>query len=273
MADTVVIAVGTFACGCVLESVRKSADAVWVNPVTATAPLIRDGEEFMDVLALDIDGTLAYRLNPPPMEPAQGWPLGMFRPCALPGADLIKRIIDGYHPGRFEHLNPGAVHALRGHADASGAVRGAGWLAVRGNRKAIAEGIRRRFMSIVSRRRLMTGSLAERVRVILLAGTLGGFGSGAQDEVIELTRDIADDLHLDIGLTRLLLLPGTNQSKDRDTSYALTYGVLTELAAKATGAHWQRTLRAGADRAEMVRSRFVPTLLVSPFAYSTYRGS
>jgi hypothetical protein len=215
--DIILIFAGTTAAGVGLEFERKRAqeirrltDRLKVSGFADVSELMRRLEDLRDgiqVLPLDVDITGTYQLNAPLDNLCPNWPIGVFVTCALPGPDLVDRVREGREPGRFEFMNAEAVAALSGQPDASGGVRPNGWLCVEANRARITEEIRRRFATIITRRRTVAGPQESRVRVVLTAGSFGGFGSGAFFWLRNLIGDVAKEWQLDIEMTSLLLYP------------------------------------------------------------------
>lgn len=273
MRDTVLIFAGTAAGAVGLEFERKRIEEVErltlrfptsVNGQhAALARRLEDVRGGIQVLAIDVDTTNVYQLNTPLNDTVPTWRTGTFLPCQLPGPDMVRRIREGQHRGRFEYLNSEAVIALEGHGEASGGVRTNGWLAVETNRARIHQEIRRRFEAIITRRRVLASPSSGKVRVILVDGTFGGFGSGSNDWLRRFIPEIACEMRIDIDLSSIVLVPGTNVPKDPDSTFALTHAVLRELAAQSTGLHWHRRKRTSGNRVEMSKSLFMPTVIMS----------
>jgi hypothetical protein len=269
--DSILIFAGTAAGGVGLEFGRKRADEVArVSSRLATslngqhaelARRLSDIRDGIHVLAVDVDTTNIYSLNTPLNDALPSWPIGEFVPCPLPGPDMVQSIREGQHPGRFEYLNGEAIAALHGHGDASGGVRMNGWLAAEANLGRIDQEIRRHLKGIITRRRILSRPLSAKIRIILVSGTFGGFGSGSSAVLRRLIADIARDMQLDVEMSCILLVPGTHTPKDPDSTFALTHAVLRELTAQSTRLHWHRRTRRGST--ESVRSVFIPTAVVS----------
>ena len=215
--DTILIFAGTTAAAVGLEFERKHAEEIQrlTNRLKTSADAqlgmikhrleeVRDG---FQVLALDVDATGTHQLNTPLDDLRPTWPIGTFVVCQLPGPDLMDRVRDGLQHGRFEFMNGEAVAALSGQSDASGGVRPNGWLCVEANRARIAQEIRRRFHTIITRRQTFARPYESKVRVILTAGSFGGFGSGAFFWLRNLIWDVTKERQLDIELTSFLLYP------------------------------------------------------------------
>lgn len=246
-----------------IQSLQRRAASLHNGDAAALARLVEDARDAVHVIAFDVDATNVYPLNPPLTTSVTTWPVGRFVPCPMPGPDMVEHIKGGRHRGRFEYLNTEAVLALETNGNASGGARTNGWLAAETNIGTIDHQIRSKFEAILRRRLVQSRSLDEHVRVGLIGGSFGGFASGSQDAFRRRILEIARQMQVIVDFFCILLVPGTNASKDPENTLALTHGVMKELVAHSTRYHWHREKRQGASRADMIKSNFVPTIVLS----------
>lgn len=220
---------------------------------------VRDG---VRILGIDVDGSGGYALHPALSGDPDQWPPGTFHHLGLPGPDLRAHQVSGRLEG-FDAMNPNALVGIDGLENAAGGVRGLGWLATRTERDRLTTAIRG-VLNGFSRGTRDLFRDGDTVRIRLVAGTFGGFGSGALDPVEEIIRSCATDMFPDPkawDLRIVLLVPGRHRGKDADNARAITCGVLLERAAQASGWRHRVVFRGGEARVE--RGQPVPVALLS----------
>lgn len=220
---------------------------------------VRDG---VRVLGIDVDGSGGYAMHPALSGDPDHWSPGTFHHLALPGPDLRAHQLSGRLEG-FDAMNPNALVGIDGLENAAGGVRGLGWLATRTERDRLAMAIRGALNGLGRGTRDLFRD-GDTVRIRLVAGLFGGFGSGALDPVEEVVQDCAMDMFPDPkawDLRIVLLVPGRHRGKDADNSRAITCGVLLERAAQASG--WRHRVVYHGGEARVRRVQPVPVALLS----------
>lgn len=219
-------------------------------------------EHDLQLLAIDVDGTQTYTCHLPLNSPIHRWHPDQFIHCGMPDADVLCSIEAGRQRGEFENVNPQAVRALKAGVHASGGTRTNGYTALKVNRDAIEERLRRCFQATRLERSHERGE--DPVRVILVASTFGGFASGSLIPLEQLVLEVADSMKIAIAFTCILLIPGgTNSSKDLRNSRAVTIAVMKERVAISSEQHVHRQRVPGHSRRQAVASRYVETILMS----------
>jgi hypothetical protein len=193
------------------------------------------------ILAIDLDGTDAYRLPPPLDVEGSTWKAGETLKITLNPRDVIERFQSGQLPEVVEQVNPETLRGLDAE-NASGGARPNADLAFQVASDRIRSALRDSLVELLKNRQALTSTQDHGIRVFLIAGTFGGTGSGSYQRVKEWLLQIADELGVHLDVYPFLLVPGAHGSKDPANSYGNTFAVLKELAADGTGYCW-RTVR------------------------------
>lgn len=248
MRPSLVLAVGTAACGAARHfRQREDAERRWLaRRISHASPREQQGlaqrytdlAERLRVLAIDLDGTDAFRI-PPSTHPEGGkWDPGESYKVCLNPRDVIARFKSGQLP-EVDVVNPEALRGLDAE-NASGGARPNADLAFQVDAASIRSAMRRTVIDLLENRSL-TSSQHHGIRVFLAAGTFGGTGSGAYERVKHWLLGIGDELGVHLDVYPFLLLPGAHAPKDAATSFANTFAILKEVAADATGYSWRTT--------------------------------
>ncbi len=271
MSDSIVIFQGTTPCAVGMDLLRRQkleisqlTNFCEQNPSPEIQHRLTVLQEHIQTIALDVDGTHIYPCNIPMQNGVTEWQSGTFVHCCVPGADLIEGIKTGRHRGQFENFNPQAIIALQAGVHAAGGTRANGYIAFEVNKQDLERKIRNCFRSTLINRPALATSQDEKVRVIIVSSSLGGFASGSLTSLEELVWAIAQDMQVEIQFCCILLIPGgANIGKDRINSLAITAALFKELVAISTGRHKHRQRQAGKERRSSKLSRHVPSILIS----------
>ena len=273
-----IICAGTAACagGVVVERRRRAE----VERVTRRLAATRDDRGDQDqvgvadrrrlehlrdnvrVIGFDVDASGGYSVHPALSGEPDHWAPGAFHHMGLPGPNLRAQQISGRLEG-YSPLNPHALDGIDGLENAAGGVRNLGWLASFTGQKDIVDAIRGA-LNLFSRRTRDLYREGETVRIRIIAGSFGGFGSGALELLERTTLACAGDMFADANawdLRTALLVPGRHRGKDADNTRAVTCAVVMEKAAQATG--WLHRVVQSAGEARIERARPVPVTLMS----------
>jgi hypothetical protein len=246
-----------------IDSIERRASYGANGAAAHLVELARDLREGIHVRAFDIDGTNVYDLNEPLRPVARTWPIGNFIRCSLPGREMVAHIKEGRHGDRFELLNPDALLSIDADVNASGGTRVNGWTSMMTERDRVVAEIRGLLSRILQRRRELARPVDTPVRIFEIGSGFGGFAGGSDSPFRDFVYGIARSMHLNVEWLSILLLPGTTQPKDPENSDAIAYALLDEASARSTRMHWHRERRPGSHRNEMVRSIFVPPMLLT----------
>jgi hypothetical protein len=200
------------------------------------------------ILAIDLDGTDAYRLPPPLDAEGSTWKVGETHKVTLHPRDVIERFQSGQLP-EVDQVNPEALRGLDAE-NASGGARPNADLAFQVAADRIRSALRDALVELLKNRQVLTAAHNHGIRVFLVAGTFGGTGSGSYERVKQLLLQIANELGVHLDVYPFLLVPGAHGPKDPANSYANTFAMLKELAADGTGYCWRAVRGAmGIERA------------------------
>jgi hypothetical protein len=250
MRRTLVLALGTAACGAALHfRRRREAELRLLHK-----RLLRASEEerpaleqrrqqllgAVRILAIDLDGTDAYRLPPPLDADGSTWKVGEAHKVTLNPRDVIDRFQEGQLPD-VDQVNPETLRGLDAE-NASGGARPNADLAFQVAADRVRSALRDALVELLKNRQALTSAQNHGIRVCLVAGTFGGTGSGSYDRVKQWLLQIAEELGVHLDVYPFLLVPGAHGPKDAANSFANTFAVLKELAADGTGYCW-RTVR------------------------------
>lgn len=247
MRRTLVIALGTAASGAALHFRRlREAELRQLQRRLARAATdeqsimeqrIRDLVSSIRLLAIDLDGTDAYRLPPPLSPDGSTWSPGEKLKLALNARDILDRFQAGSLP-YLDRVNPKTIRGLDAE-NASGGARPNADLAFQLSADRVKSALRDALVELLKARGGFSSTQNQGIRVFLVCGTFGGTGSGGYDHVRLCLLRLADELGVHLDIYPVLLLPGAHAPKDPGISYANTFAVLKELAADATGCFWR----------------------------------
>ncbi len=267
MKHTIVITTGTTPCAIGLDLLRQRQ--AWIDQLKQLSldsnlqqqlALLESG---IQVIGIDIDGTHVYPNHTPLNNVITEWRTGDFILCSAPRPDLIHSIEAGRHPGRFENFNRAGIRALQSGTHAAGGARSNGYIAFEINKDTIDRTIRNCFKRTLTNR-TDANAPEEQLRVILVASSLGGFGSGSFESLKQLVRSSAQALQINLQFSCVLLIPGgVNTGKDLINAQAITAAMLKELVATSTGCYYQRQRQPGHAKLQSRLSAYVPTIVIS----------
>ena len=182
-------------------------------------------------------------------------PPGLFSHVTLPHASALDRIRSG--DGRLiDFVNPEALKGLD-DPNASGGTRPAGNLAWQANAERLQAELRQDLHFLLGKRQVQANPRADAVRVFIVAGLFGGFGTGAWAPLRSTLWALSDEFGVRLDLMPFFVVPGVHSGKDRVNSRAVAYAVIKELVADASDCRWFRDSSRGLECAgnERVRSR------------------
>ena len=250
MRRTFVLSLGTAACGAALHVRRRREGELRFlrRRIMRASPEERPALEqrcqqlhgALRILAVDLDGTDAYRLPPPLDSEGSTWKVGETHKVTLNPRDVIERFQSGQLP-EVDQVNPETLRGLDAE-NASGGARPNADLAFQVAVDRVRSALRDALIELLKNRQALTSVQNHGIRVFLVAGTFGGTGSGSYERVKQWTLQVADELGVHLDVIPCLLVPGAHGPKDPANSYANTFAVLKELAADGTGYLW-RALR------------------------------
>ena len=264
MRRTFVLSLGTAACGAALHFRRRREGELrflrrrMMRASAAERPALEQRYQQLlgavRILAIDLDGTDAYRLPPPLDADGSTWKVGETHKVTLNPRDVIERFQSGQLP-EVDQVNPETLRGLDAE-NASGGARPNADLAFQVAADRIRSAMRDALVELLKNRQALTSAQNHGIRVFLVAGTFGGTGSGSYERVKHWLLQIGDELGVHLDLYPFLLVPGAYGPKDPANSYANTFAVLKELAADATGYCW-RAVHGGDNQRAGFRAPFL----------------
>src|SRR3984957_7305421 len=265
MRRTFVLSLGTAACGAGLHFRRRREGELRFlrRRMMRASPEERPALEqryqqllgAVRILAIDLDGTDAYRLPSPLHAEGSTWKVGETHKVTLNPRDVIERFQSGQLPG-VDQVNPETLRGLDAE-NASGGARPNADLAFQVAGDRIRSALREALVELLKNRQALASSHNHGIRVFLIAGTFGGTGSGSYDRVKHWLLQIAEELGVHLDVYPFLLLPGAQVAKGPASSYAITFAVLKEVAADGTGFCWRSTRGSAVPRRTVFRAPFL----------------